>query len=64
MRPLVISKIEVLPNGKKVLVCDMVYTRDCDDFQNHPVHITFLGTVFEKMSWNSDHNTVCYKGMR
>lgn len=46
MSQLKISKIESLPNSKKVMICDMVYTQDYDDFVKHPAQIILLGDVF------------------
>ncbi len=58
---LVISKIEMLPNTKKVMECDMIYSKAFDDYENHPDQISFLGDLFVKTGWNSDRNIVSYK---
>lgn len=57
---LVISAITTL-GDTSCLECKMVYTKDVNDFENHPQQIILLGVRYIRSGWNSDRNVVYYK---
>ena len=57
MIDLTISKITHYSNGSNVLQCA---SKSENDFQNHPIYITFLGVVYKRRSWVASSRQASY----
>ena len=43
------------------LTCDMLYTKDVEEYEKAVQQIIFLGIRYYKTGWNSDRDIIYYK---